>query len=76
MLNLAVGLENRETGSIRHTYFKKKAKSPLAFHGRRACPRKQKILILAEEVRRRMTNQDKFHSRDERIQLLRKLVRR
>ena len=39
----------------------------MVFHGRGACPPKQKIVILAEKVRGRMANQDKCHTQEERL---------
>ena len=42
----------------------------MVFYGRGACSSKQKIVTLAEEVRRRLTNQDRFHSIEERLQEL------
>ena len=69
MLYLAGWLENQNNIKvICHTYYEKPSTSPLVFHGRGACSIKQKIVILGEEVKRRMLNQDRYHTRQERVQ--------
>ena len=74
MIDITVWLDQDHGGNprVRHTYFEKVTTSPLVFHRREACSSKQKIVTLAEEARRRLTNQDKSHSVEERIQELRK----
>ena len=70
MLDLAVWLEKKEGGGrkVRHTFYQKPTTSPLVFHSRGACSIKQKIVILGEETKRRMLNQDRDHTLQERIQ--------
>ena len=70
MLDLAVWLDDSDVKVIRHTYYEKPTTSPLVFHGRGACSVKQKIMILSEEVRRRLYNQDPQHSLEERARIL------
>ena len=52
---------------VRHSYNEKPSTSPLVFHARGACPSRQKIIILAEELKRRMFNQDRRHTIEERM---------
>ena len=60
MLDLQVWTESKGLGTqIRHTYYEKTVTSPLVFHSRGACPTKQKIIILAEETKRHLYNQDR-----------------
>ena len=71
MLDLAVWKEERDgIQTIRHSFYQKPTSSPLVFHGRGACPTKQKITILGEEIRRRMYNMDPLHSTEERKDVL------
>ena len=68
MLDLQVWTERRNQGMvIRHTFYEKQVTSPLVFHNRGACPTKQKVIILAEEVKRRLYNQDKDHRVKDRL---------
>ena len=67
MLDLSVWMDVRDGWKvIRHSYYEKPTTSPLVFTGRGACSTKQKITILSEEVKRRLYNQDRFHSIKER----------
>ena len=73
MLDLAVWKEERDgIQTIRHTFYQKPTSSPLVFHGRGACPIKQKITILGEEVKRRLYNIDPIHNTEERKDVLAK----
>ena len=57
MLDLQVWTEVSGQGTkIRHTYYEKKVTSPIVFHSRGACPTKQKVIVLAEETKRRLYN--------------------
>ena len=68
MLDLAVWMETGDDGvrKIRHNYYEKPTTNPLVFHGRGACAIKQKVVIHGEEVKRRLLNQDREHSEEER----------
>ena len=55
---------------MRYTYFEKPSTSPLVFHGREVCSTRQKIVILAEEVKRRLLNTDHSHPMEERLDIL------
>ena len=74
MLDVEVWKEAGKEGgvSIRHSYYEKPSTSPLVFHGRGAVATRQKIITLAEEVRRRMMNADQDHSKEERLMILEK----
>ena len=61
---------------IRHTYFEKKVTSPLVFHNRGACSTKQKFIILAEETKRRLYNQDRYHTTQDRLVDLKVLIQK
>ena len=70
MLDVEVWAGTGEGGQgtlVRHSYYKKPSTSPLVFHARGACPARQKIIILAEEMKRRLFNQDRSHSVEERM---------
>ena len=68
MLDLQVWIERSGPGTIiRHTYYEKQVTSPLVFHNRGACPTRQKIVVLAEEAKRRLYNQDRQHSPEDRM---------
>ena len=64
MLDVAVWVETDREGNstVRHTYYEKPSTSPLVFHGRGACSTRQKIVVLAEEVKRRLLNMDPAHT--------------
>ena len=55
---------------VRHSFYEKPITSPLVFHGRGACATRQKIVTLAEEIKRRMLNMDPLHSKEERIEII------
>ena len=78
MLDLAVWCEPREGGGslVRHTYYEKEITSPLVFHGRGATSSRQKIVVLAEEAKRRMFNQDCFHTESERLDTLVRFIQK
>ena len=77
MLDLQVGSEATGQGTaIRHTFYEKPVNSPLVFHNRGACPMKQKIVVLAEETKRRLFNQDRAHSVEDRLKDLKALVQK
>ena len=50
---------------IRHTFYEKSVTAPLVFHSKSAHTWRSKLVTLAEEVRRRLRNTDKRHSRTE-----------
>ena len=58
MLDVAVWVETDQGGNptVRHTYYEKPSTSPLVFHGRGACSVRQKIVVMAEEGKRRLLN--------------------
>ena len=58
---------------IRHSFYEKPITSPLVFHGRGACATRQKIVTLAEEIKRRILNMDPYHTKEERLKVLREL---
>ena len=72
MLDVAVWLEVDQGNcpKVRHTYYEKPSTSPLVFHGRGACAMRQKIIILAEEVKRRLLNMDPAHTQEQRLEVL------
>ena len=75
MLDLQVWTEGSGTGTrIRHTYYEKQVTSPIVFHSRGACPTKQKVIVLAEEAKRRLYNQDRDHTVTDRLKDLKDLI--
>ena len=64
---MEVDQENNPT--VRHTYYEKPSTSPLVFHGKGACSARQKIVVLAEEVKRRLLNMDPAHTQDQRLEV-------
>ena len=64
MFNLQVWTEPTSQGQgtyLRHMFIENDVTSPLVFQSRGACSVKQKVIILAEETKRRMYNQDRTH---------------
>ena len=61
---------------ICHTYYEKAVTSPLDFHNRGVYSVKQKILILAEECRRRFYNQDRRNNIPERMKDITKFIQK
>ena len=77
MLDVRVWTEEKGQGTtIRHSFYEKPLTSPLVFHNRGACPTKQKIIILAEETKRRLFNQDRAHQVDERLKDITVLIQK
>ena len=77
MLDVSVWLD-REEGypRVRHSFYEKPITSPLVFHGRGACASRQKIVTLAEEIKRRMLNMDTEHTKEERLTVIRKFIQK
>ena len=74
MLDLKVWKEHSKEGFavIRHTYYEKEVTSPLVFHSKGAHPWRSKLVTLGEEVRRRMRNADRRHTKEEILMILEK----
>ena len=68
MLDVAVRAEQEDGHPrVRHSFYEKPITSPLVFH---AYATRQKIVPLAEEIKRRMLNMDPLHSKEERIEII------
>ena len=69
MLDLAVWMDTMEGGAqkVRHTFYEKPTSSPFVFHGRGAFAMRQKVVVLGEETKRRLLNQDRAHTVQERV---------
>ena len=71
MLDICVWKERKRLEGpgtvIRHSFYEKPTSSPTVFHGRGAISIKSKIVTLSEEIKRRMANMDRLHSKEERI---------
>ena len=53
---------------IRHGYYEKPSTSPTVFHGRGATSTRSKIITLAEEVKRRLSNMDRDTGKEGRLE--------
>ena len=79
MLDLKVWTDNNgEDGvcQIRHTFFEKEISAPLVFHSRASHSWRMKIVVLSEEMRRRMRNMDSNHNQEEKLSIIKKFLQK
>ena len=66
MLDIQVWAEDSgDHAIIRHTFYEKETASPLVFNAGSAYGQKAKITTLAEELGRRLTNMDTWHTEED-----------
>ena len=71
MLDLKVWTESVDRQCvIRHTFFEKEISAPLVFHAKAAHSWRTKIVVLSEELRRRLRNTDRWHTLSERREIV------
>ena len=61
---------------IRYSYYEKPVTTPIVFHTRGGYAWRSKIVILAEEGKRRLMNRDSIHTEQETVLIMKKFIQK
>ena len=72
----SIGKPGPQRKAIRYSFYEKPSASPTVFLGRGKTSTRKKIATLADEVKRRLVNQDRWHSQKEKLEEIRKFCKK